>query len=190
MKPTMIVNLFENKIHQVLTMTIKIQYLISIYSHHRVFLLIFKTMKIVIPWNQQRIKNNSLSCKRHVAGKYFEGIPTNVKTISKYFTHNKDSSEENESDYKFSWPLCSSQSESNNFSNNNVDSDNEPDQKNSFTELQEHNESQSSNNSPQIKSSKKRGMNKKLPVREMIVHLLLVVMKTRFKKWRRYFVIC
>ena len=31
----------------------------------------------------------------------------------------------------------------------------------SFAELQEHNQSQSSNNSPQIKSSKKRGLNSK-----------------------------
>ena len=101
--------------------------------------------------------NNSLSCKILVAEKQFEGTPTtNVTTQSKYFAYSKDLSEENESDNKDSLSLCSSQSESNKFSNSNNDSDNGPDQKMSFAELQEHNQSQSSNNSPLLKLPKKK----------------------------------
>ena len=56
--------------------------------------------------------------------KQFEGTPTNVTKRSKTFTYSKALSEENQSEYKTSQPLCSSESESDNFSNNNIDSDN------------------------------------------------------------------
>ena len=78
--------------------------------------------------------------------------------------------------------MCSSEYKSNNFSNNNIDSDDGSDQKFSFAELQEHNQSQSSNNSPQIKLSKKIGMNRKAYNKVKYPKFALIRHDTKLKK--------